>query len=148
MTSVAEVKARTARLSDALGVRSPYHDFLDAQPRRSVRDAVGLGRLALRVAASPEHPPRLLAGDRVEIGPEVGRDRVVGDVAHHPRLLAVPDLPEAVAAELAVVALLIDRVAAAAVDQDPVLRVGDELVWRGRALPAGSTCTFGIRRNG
>ena len=53
---------------------------------------------------------------RVEVAPEVGRDRVVGDVGHHARLLAVLDLPERVAAELAVVALLVDRVAAAAVD--------------------------------
>ena len=76
-----------------------------------------------------------LAGDGVEVLPEVGGDRVVGDVAHHPRLLAVLDLPERVAAELAVEALLVDRVAAAAVDQDAVLGVGDDLV-RASAIPA------------
>ncbi len=54
-----------------------------------------------------------LPDDRVEVVPEVRGDGVVGDVAHHPRLLAVLDLPERIAAELAVVALLVDRVAAA-----------------------------------
>ena len=50
-----------------------------AQPRRAVRDAVGLRRLALGVAADAVLC-HFLAGDRVEVGPEVGRDRVVGDV--------------------------------------------------------------------
>src|SRR6185295_13221733 len=112
-------------------------DLLDPQPGRAVRDAVGLRRLALRVAAGAEHAPRLLAGDGVEVGPEVGRDRVVGDVGHHPRDLAVLDLPEAVAAELAVVALLVDGVTAATIDEHAVLRVGDHLRDVGRSLGPG-----------
>src|SRR6187455_1585882 len=96
-------------LSEAkLSVSRADHDLADAQVRRAVRDAVGLRRLALGVAARAEHLPRLLAGDRVEVAPEVRGDGVVGDVAHHPRDLAVLDLPERVAAELAVVALLVD----------------------------------------
>src|SRR5918994_6855288 len=98
-----------------LRVRRADHDLADAQVRRAVGDAVGLRRLALGVAAGAEHPPRLLARDGVEVPPEVGGDRVVGDVAHHPRDLAVLDLPEGIAAELAVVALLVDGIAAAPV---------------------------------
>ena len=79
------------------------------------------------LAAGAEHLPVLRPGHGIEVLPEVGRDRVVGDVGHHARLLAVLDLPERVAAELAVVALLVDRVAAAAVDHHAVLRVGDDL---------------------
>src|SRR6185503_11448696 len=65
--------------------------------------------------------------------PEIRGDRVVGDVAHHARDLAVLDLPEGIAAELAVVALLVDRIAAAAVDQDPIPGVGDDLLGCRRA---------------
>ena len=72
----------------------------------------------------------------VEVLPEVGGDGVVGDVAQHARLLAVLDLPERVAAELAVEALLVDRVAAAAVDEDAVLGVGDDLLGRRRSRRA------------
>jgi len=79
---------------------------------------------------------------------EVGGDGVVGDVGHHPHLLAVLDLPERVAAELAVVALLVDRIAAAAVDEQAVLRVGDDLLALGAVSSPGSTWTLGIRRNG
>src|SRR6266545_7913053 len=124
------------RGSALLCVRGADHDLLDPDVRRPVRDAVGLRRLTLRVAARAEHLPRLLTPNRVEVGPEVGGDRVVGDVGHHPRLLAVLDLPEAVAAELAVVALLVDRVAAAAVDEDAVPGVRDHLLDVRRPFPA------------
>ena len=67
------------------------------------------------------------AREPVEVAPEVGGDRVVGDVSHRPRDLAVLDLPEDVTAELAVVALLIDRVAAAAIDQHAVLDVRNQV---------------------
>src|SRR5262245_54598394 len=73
---------------------------------------------------------------RVEVAPEVGRDRVVRHVRHLTRDLAVLDLPENVAAELAVVPLLVDRVAAAAVDDYTVLHVGDHLLARRRVVVA------------
>ena len=119
-----------------LAVRRADHDAADAAPRRAVRRVVDLHRLPLRVAGGAEHLPRFLARRRVEVLPEVGGDRVVGDVAQHARLLAVLDLPERIAAELAVEALLIDRVAAAAVDQDAVLGVGDDLLRRRRSRRA------------
>src|SRR5688500_340689 len=104
-------RAGTGRTTARRGRRmvgGAERDRLDSQPRRAVRDRVRLRRLSLGVAAGAAHLPLVLAGDRVEVGPEVRRVRVVGDVGHHPRLLAVLDLPAAVAAELAVVALLVD----------------------------------------
>ena len=101
--------------------------------------------------ASPPMPwcsHALRRADGVEVGPEVGGDGVVGEVGHHARLLAVLDLPERVAAELAVVALLIDAEAARAVDQHAVLDVGDHLIDRRRPGGPGSIWMFGIRRNG
>src|SRR3989441_5827680 len=120
----------TPRLSSLANSRvgRADHDFLDADGRRAVRDAVGLRRLPLRVAPGADHLPRLLTANGVQVPPEIGGDRVVGDVGHHARDPAVLDLPEAIAAELAVVALLIDRVAAAAVDEHAVFRVLDDLI--------------------
>ncbi len=60
----------------------------------------------------------------------------VGHVGALPGDLPVLDLPEDVAAELAVVALLLDRVAAAAVDHHAVRRVRDGLGELGRVLRA------------
>src|SRR6516225_4586874 len=94
--------------------RRPNHDLFDSHPGRTVRDALALGRLALGVAAKAELLPVFPAGNRVEVAPEVGRDRVVGHVRDRADFLAVLDLPERAAAELSVVALLIDRVAARA----------------------------------
>src|SRR5262245_4163481 len=74
-------------------VRSADHDLLDSDVRRAVRDAVGLRRLALRVTARAEHLPRVLAADQIQVGPEVGRDRVVGHVRDHQRDLAVLYFP-------------------------------------------------------
>src|SRR5262249_5725596 len=112
-------------LVSPLRVRRADHDLLDPDVRRAVRDAVRLRRLALGVAAGADHPPRAAIPEQIEIRPEIGGDRVVGDVGHHPRHFAVLDLPEAVAAELSVVALLIDRITAASVDQDAIFRVLD-----------------------
>ena len=72
--------------------------------------------------------PRFGGADGIEVCPEVGRDRVVGEVGHHPRLLAVLDFPERVAAELTVVTLLVDAEAALSLDQHPVLYVRDHLI--------------------
>ena len=108
--------------------RRPHHDLPNQQPRRPVRDRIRLRRLALRVAARAELLILARPRDAVEVAPEVRRDRVVRHVRHLTRDLAVLDLPEDVAAELAVVPLLVDRVAAAAVDHHAVLHVGDELV--------------------
>src|SRR5207245_1369024 len=96
--------------TQTLLVCSTHHDLLDPDVRRAVRDAVGLRRRTLRVAARAEHLPRLLAVDEIQVRPEVGRDRVVGDVGPHARHLGVLALPEAVAAELDVVPRLVARV--------------------------------------
>ena len=100
--------------------------------------------------ASPPvpHLPRLRAGDGLEVAPEVGRDRVVGDVGDRARLLAVLDFPERLAAELAVVALLVDRVAAAASMRMPSLMSAIISSGVGDPFRPASRCTFGIRRNG
>ena len=91
-----------------------------------MRNAVRLRRLTLRIAAGAMHLP--LVRHRVQVAPEVRRDRVVRHVRALARDLAVLDLPEDVAAELAVVPLLVDAVAAPAVDHHAVLHVRDHII--------------------
>src|SRR3954467_4514996 len=90
--------------------------------------------LSFRVTREAVVLPRFLWTDGVEVRPEVGGDRVVGEVGHHARLLPVLDLPERVAAELAVVPLLIDAEAALAFNEDAVLHVRDHLLHVRRSL--------------
>src|SRR5690606_20535807 len=104
-----------------LRIRRADHDAPDEHRRRAVRRAVRLDGLALGIAAHAVVLPRLGWTHRVEIGEEVRRDRVVGEIGHHAGLLAVLDFPERVAGELAVVALLVDAEAALPVDEHAVL---------------------------
>src|SRR5678815_3161437 len=102
-------------------------DLREPCNRTSVADRVALHRLPLAVA---ERAPELvggLAAEHVERLPELRRVRLVGDVAQLRRDLPVLDLPEGLAAELEVVALVIDRVAAVTLDVDPVVGGGEDV---------------------
>src|SRR3954469_10781985 len=90
--------------------------------------------LSFRVTREALLLPRFLWPDGVRVRPEGGGDGVVGEVGHHARLLPVLDFPERVAAELSVVALLIDAEAALPFDEDAVFDVGDHLVHGRRSL--------------
>ena len=81
--------------------------------------------------ASPNAPPSevaLLAADHVQARPELRRLHLVGDVLEHADDLAAFDLVEDLAAELRVVALLVDRERAVADDRDAAIGRGDEVV--------------------
>src|SRR4030095_1061437 len=77
--------------------------------RRPLAHRVDLGRLALAVVREAEVLPRSLVGDPGAGGPEVLGAALVRDVGEHPALLAALDLPEGVAADLEVGALLVGR---------------------------------------
>src|SRR4051794_30951312 len=72
--------------------------------------------------------PRGGGTHRAGIRPDAGGGGDGGEVSDHARLLAVLDFPERVAAELAVVALLVDAEAALSFDEHTVLDVGDHLI--------------------
>src|SRR5580765_5470945 len=117
-----------------LRVSGAHHDLPNQTWHRAVRRVIRLYRLPFRVAGQPMVLPRFRRTDGIEVRPEVGRDGVVGEVRDHPRLLAVLDFPEGVAAELAVVALLVDAEAAGPVHQHAVLDVRDHLINGRRSL--------------
>ena len=121
-------------------IRERYVDLAEARRRASVADGIDLRRLAFRVARGAELPPIGRPGGAVAGLPEIGRARLIGHARNHAALLAALDLPERVAAELEVVALLIDGITAPAVDQDAVVDAGDQVLQRGLASdPASAT---------
>jgi hypothetical protein len=95
-----------------------------------VAHRVDLGGLAFAVVAEPHVFPEGFSADAVTRRPEVRSAALVGHVGDHAPDLARLDLPERVAAELEVVALLVDRVRAHAVDQDAVVNARDQVVER------------------
>src|SRR5579864_2101590 len=109
-------------------VGSTHHDLSNEARRGAVRRVVGLHGLPFCVASQTVMLPGFRRTHGVEVGPEIGGDGVVGEIGDHPRSLAVLDFPERIAAELAVVTLLVDAEAALPLDEDAVLDVGDHLV--------------------
>src|SRR5437867_734722 len=62
--------------------------------------------------------------------PEIGRARLIGDVAEHLADFAFFNFPKGLAAELKIIALLIDRPTAVAINQDPVLHTRNQVLER------------------
>src|SRR5262245_2675496 len=69
--------------------------------------------------------PNAIAG-----APEIRRARLIRDVAQHAADFPLVDFAKRLAAELEVVALLIDRPAPVAVDENSLFNAGNELVER------------------
>src|ERR1022692_918677 len=114
-------------------VRENDVDAAEARGGAAVADGVDLRGLALGVAGGAVLPPVGGSGGAVAGLPEIGRARLVAHARDHAALPAALDFPEGVAAKLNVVALLIDGVAAAAVDQHAVIDAADQAIQRGLA---------------
>ena len=100
----------------------------EARDRAPVADRIDLARLALAVGERAAELVGALAAEHVARLPELRRVRLVGDVAQLRRDLALLHLPERLAAELEVVALVVDAVAAVALDLDAVVGRGDDVL--------------------
>src|SRR5580765_7725384 len=109
-------------------------DLAETCRAAAVTDAVDLGGFALAVVGRAVLLVVSRSGDGVAGLPEIGGASLIGDARDHSRLLPLLDFPEGVAAELEVVALLIDRETAVAIDQDAVLDAADQVVQRGPRL--------------
>src|SRR5215471_3373292 len=99
-------------------IRQEHIDLPESRRRAAVAHGVDLSRLALTVEEGAELLPVRRARDPVARVPEIRGLRLVSYSREHPALLTTLDLPECVAAELEVIALLIDRKAPIAFDQD------------------------------
>src|SRR5262249_40448951 len=75
-------------------------------------------------------PPRIRPAERIARLPELEGVRLICDILEHADSLAALDLPERLAAELEVQALVIDRPRAVADDHHAVVGAGDQIVDR------------------
>src|SRR5688572_20439430 len=112
-------------------------DAIEARRARTVRHGRYLAGLPLAVEERAAEAIVALVADRRARVPELRRAHLVGDVLEHGPELAVLDLVEQLAAELRVVALLVDGEGTGTHDVDAVLHVLDhvgdgELVLAGR----------------
>src|SRR5262245_40976973 len=99
-------------------------------------DNANLPRLAFPIDERPIQFVRRASANPIAGAPEVGGTRLVGDVPQHPGDRALADLPERLATKLEVIALLIDRPAAVAVNENPLFDIRDEGIER-RVLRSG-----------
>ena len=79
-------------------------------------NGIDLRGFAFGVAGGSVLPPVSGAGRTVAGLPKVGRARLIGNALKHAALLTAFDFPERIASELEVIALLVNRVTAAAID--------------------------------
>src|SRR3954449_13105256 len=132
-TSCPQTRSRSPCRRDSWGrsCLSPRVDDVDvaeAARHAAVAHRVDLAGLALSVEEAGAHLVALAAADHVHGVPEVGRAHLVGNVLQLAHDLAALDLIEELAAELRVVALLVDGEAAVAHDGDATIGRGDQVV--------------------
>src|SRR5919206_1184148 len=105
-------------------------DVLEQGHRAAVADRGDLPGLGLAAVERAAEQVRLRAADDAHRAPEVRRRRLVGHVAQLTGEPAALDAVEALAGELEVVALHVDRPALVADDVDAALDAGDDLLGR------------------
>ena len=96
-------------------------------------------RLALAAVRRSPQRPFIAGANRVHRIPELGGDSGVGWILQHARPLAVLDLPSNLAAELEVVALVVDRPGAVGLHEDAMIGV-ERSVARGSAASRREEC--------
>src|SRR5215472_3662358 len=100
------------------------------EPRWSgaVSGAHGLHRLAFAAVGRAPQRPLVARADRFHGVPEFSGDPGIRRILEHPSQLAALDLPADFAAELEVIALIVNRPGAVGLHVDAVVNAGDELV--------------------
>src|ERR1041385_2546695 len=111
--------------------RVQHVDLPEARNGSAVADDADLARLALAIVERAVQLVGPASAETVARAPEVRRARLIRDVAQHARDLPFADLEERLPAELEVVALLVDRPAAVAVNQDALVDARHQLIERG-----------------
>src|ERR1700722_8514795 len=117
-------------MTGILLIGQQYIDLAESRGRAAVTDGVALSRFTLAVAGRAELLPVALSGDAVAGMPEIGSSRLICHARKHAPLLSPFDLPERIAAKLKIVALLVDRKTAVALNQNAVVDAGNQMVGR------------------
>src|SRR5579872_973103 len=111
-------------------IRSSDSDIMEARRAGPVTCADHLFRLALAaVRDAPQHPMIAIGNGRAGV-PELGRDPAVSWILQHPHAPAVANLPGDLAAELEVVAFIVDGPAPVGLHVDGVAHSAENLLQR------------------
>src|SRR5260370_31492644 len=116
--------------STSAGISGSDLDVVEAGGARAVTGADHLLRLAFAAVGHAPEDPMIAIGDGGAGIPELGGDPAVGWILEHPHAPAVANLPGDLAAELKVVALVVDGPAPVGLHIDCLARSLEELVER------------------
>src|SRR5580658_3569923 len=108
-------------------VGQQYVDLAKSRRRAAVTNRVHLSRFAFTIARRAELLPVALPGDTVAGVPEVRSSGLIRHARKHAALLAAFNLPEGIAAELKIVALLVDGETAVALNEDAVVDARNQI---------------------
>src|SRR6476620_3633785 len=130
--SVAFVWATEREPCTLAGLSTRIQDVHLRKPRdrTTMADRVALYRLTLAVAERATQQVGRGAAEHVGRFPELRGFRLIGEIAQLRCNLPVLDLPEGLAAELEVVALVVDAVARITLDEDAIVGRADDVLLR------------------
>src|SRR5580658_6057674 len=108
-------------------VSASHLDSAKSRRRRAMSRAHHLLRLSLATVRRTPERPLIARADRIQRIPELRRDAGIRRVLHHAHTLAVLDLPANLAAELKVIAAVVNRPRTIGLHQDAVIGGRDQL---------------------
>src|ERR1700722_738554 len=114
--------------------RASHFNPAETRRRRSMPRPHHLLRLAFAAIRGTPERPFVTRTNRVQRIPEFRRDSRVGRVLHHAGSLAILDFPTDLAAELKVIALVVNRPRSIGLHQDRVIGRGNQLLETERFL--------------
>src|SRR5215470_8409286 len=121
----------------------PDLHILEPRRRSAVPGAHGLHGLAFAAVGRAPQRPLVARADRFHGVPEFGGDPGIRRILEHPSQLAALDVPADFAAELEVIALIVNRPGAVGLHVDAVVNARDEMYPVNRPLVMmGVHCAF------
>src|ERR1017187_1011724 len=120
VTTWSNIFWHAARSSSLPGIRAPHLDLAEARRAGAMPRAHHLFRLTLAAIGHAPERPVFASGDGHAGVPKLGGDAAVAGVLQHAHALAAADFPRDLAAELEVVALIVDGPTAVRLHVDAV----------------------------
>src|ERR1700746_3439272 len=111
-------------------IRAPHFYIFEPRWRCAVSGAHHLLWLSFPAVRGTPQRPLLARANRIHCSPKISRDPAVRRIFQHARAFPVLDLPSNLAAELEVVALVIDRPGTICLHIDSVICIRDQLLPR------------------
>src|ERR1700674_5305769 len=121
---------KTGDVSDSTCISGPDLDIVEARRACAMPGPDHLLRLALAAIRNAPQHPTIAVGDGLAGIPELGCNAAIGWILEHPGALAVANLPCDLAAELKVVAFVVNRPATVGLHVNGAAHAAEHLVQR------------------